>query len=634
MKILQKRNLPRFILQWGVIAFLLFLGAKAYFFKEFTPNFEAYCPFGGLQAISSYLLNNSLACSMTTIQIAMGIMLIIGIILFSKLFCAYICPIGTISEWLGSIGDKFKIRVKITGLTDKILRSLKYILLFITFYFTLDSNELFCKKFDPYYAIASGFSIDVVWFYAVLSITIVVIGSIIFRLFWCKYLCPLGAISNIIKFTWFFAAVVLIYVILLKAGIQLSYVWPLGIAAIGGYILEIWGEKLNFFPVAKITRNESTCTNCQLCSRKCPQVIDVAKMRVVTAADCNLCGECLEVCPEKETLLINNKSGMKWLPPKAAIVLFILGLTLSSNWELPTIDQRWGTAEEIEKGAVFTQSGISAIKCFGSSMAFAAQMKQVKGVYGVATFVSTHKVKVYYDPAILNDVKIQAELFTPQKSEIQALTDGLQSVKMVSGLLDNFFDPSDFANLTLLLKEKSDALGVESEFSCPVTVRIYLPGNSTLSENSLKDILETKVLAVTTVGQSSKLSLSFKLASPLTFKSIALKDYKYKMFDAYENSFNGKSNYREAILDTLVVPSEHKTYNLNAVSYFVSHLSNDNGIVGFKSSMDSTSQIYFNIIYVDSLTNRDKIFKSMKSDTLTINYEGGEVGKVVNKFKF
>jgi hypothetical protein len=231
-------------------------------------------------------------------------------------------------------------------------------------------------------------------------------------------------------------------------------------------------------------------------------------------------------------------------------------------------------------------------------------------------------------------VKLQAELFTPQKTEIRGMENGLQSVKMVSCLLDNFFDPSDFANLSLLLKEKTDALGVESEFSCPVTVRIYLPGNSELNGNSLKDILESKILTVTTEGQPSKLALSFKLASQLTFKSIALKDYKYKMFDAYENSFNGKSHYREAVLDTLVVPSEHKTYNLNAVSYFVSHLSNDNGVVGFKSTMDSTSQIYFKIIYVDSLTNEGKILKNMKSDTLTINYEGGEVGKVVNKFKF
>ena len=311
MKFNKKRNLPRFILQWSVIAFLLFLGAKAFLQRDYVPDFEAYCPFGGVQALSSYFLNNSLACTMTTVQIAMGIMLIIGIILFSKLFCAFICPIGTISEWLGNLGDKYKLRIKISDLTDQLLRSLKYILLFVTFYYTFDSNELFCKKFDPYYAVASGFSLDVVWYFALISILLVLIGSIIFRLFWCKYLCPLGAISNVLKFSWFAAAVILLYSLFRLSGINLSYVWPLAIITIGGFLLEIFGEKLNFFPVAKITRNESSCTNCRLCSRKCPQVIDVANMRVVTNVDCNLCGECLEVCPEKDTLQINRRSGLK-----------------------------------------------------------------------------------------------------------------------------------------------------------------------------------------------------------------------------------------------------------------------------------------------------------------------------------
>lgn len=634
MRFNKKRNLPRFILQWSVLAFLLFLGVKAFLQRDFVPDFEAYCPFGGVQALSSYFLNSSLACTMTTTQIAMGIMLIIGIILFSKLFCAFICPIGTISEWLGNLGDKFKFRIKISGVADQLLRSIKYVLLFVTFYYTLDSNELFCKKFDPYYAVASGFSLDVVWYFALISILLVLIGSIIIRLFWCKYICPFGAISNILKFTWFFATVVLIYALILVTGLQLSYVWPLIVITIGGYLLEIFGGKLNFFPVAKITRNESTCTNCQLCSRKCPQVIDVAKMKVVTDADCNLCGECLEVCPEKDTLQINRRSGLKWLPAIAAIVLFLMGLILSFNWELPTIDQRWGTPAELKKAAVFTQSGLTQIKCFGSSTAFANKMKEVKGVLGVATYVTTHKVKVLYDPAILSDQKIQAEIFTPQKAVVRVLPDSIQNIKMVTCQLDNFFDPNDFSHLSLLLKEKSDALGLESVFSCPVTVRLFLPGNSNLNESGLKEIIETKILKITIEGQPTHFDLSFKLVGTPIFQTIRLTEYKNRMFESYQNTFNWKKSYRETMLDTLVVQTDPKQYDIEALPYFVSHLSNDNGVVGFHSSMDSASRIFFNIIYIDSLTNSTSILKNMKNDTLTINYEGGEVGKIVNKFKF
>ena len=189
------------------------------------------------------------------------------------------------------LGNKYKIRLKLSGLTDKILRSLKYLLLFFTFYYTLESNELFCKKFDPFFAITSGFSLDVAWLYASLAPD----RGGDWGLYWSdssgvNTSVPLGAVSNIIKFTWFFAMLSICYALILIAGFQLSYVWPLAIACVGGYSLEIRGEKMNFSPLVKITRNESTCTNCNLCSRKCPQVIYVAKMKEVNAVDCNLCG--------------------------------------------------------------------------------------------------------------------------------------------------------------------------------------------------------------------------------------------------------------------------------------------------------------------------------------------------------
>ena len=59
---------------------------------------EAYCPFGGLQALTHYISHNSLPCEMSSVQIFAGIALIVAVVLFSKLFCAYLCPLGTVDE--------------------------------------------------------------------------------------------------------------------------------------------------------------------------------------------------------------------------------------------------------------------------------------------------------------------------------------------------------------------------------------------------------------------------------------------------------------------------------------------------------------------------------------------------------
>ncbi|MGE5382550.1 MAG: 4Fe-4S binding protein, partial [Omnitrophica WOR_2 bacterium] len=194
-----KHNPYRLATQWIILFLLLYLVVRPYINRSYTSDFEAYCPFGGLQAFSSFLVSNSLACSMTTTQIFMGLGLVVAVILISKLFCSYICPIGSFTEWFSRMGRKLKVNFEIKGTADKLLRILKYGLLFLTFYFTITSSELFCKTFDPYYALFSGFSSDVVISYASLALLLAIPGSFFIRQAWCRYACPLGAASNILS---------------------------------------------------------------------------------------------------------------------------------------------------------------------------------------------------------------------------------------------------------------------------------------------------------------------------------------------------------------------------------------------------------------------------------------------------
>ena len=92
----------REFLQFGVIAWILYLVFRSLFDRAFHPDYEAYCPFGGLQAAASLFERGSLACTMTSAQIVMGAILAIGVIIFNKLFCGVVCPLGTITEKLSS----------------------------------------------------------------------------------------------------------------------------------------------------------------------------------------------------------------------------------------------------------------------------------------------------------------------------------------------------------------------------------------------------------------------------------------------------------------------------------------------------------------------------------------------------
>ncbi len=634
MKLFNKRtNWPRYIIQWGVIVFMLALAFLPGLTKIATPDFEAYCPFGGMQALGSYLISQALSCTMTSAQIVMGVILFIGVLLFSKLFCSFICPIGTVSEWLGTIGDKFKMRYTIKGVADKALRSLKYILLFITVYYTLQSNELFCKEYDPYYAIASGFDNDVVLLYAVISIAVAILGSIFIRLFWCKYLCPLGAISNIFKFSVFFVATLGTYLVLLSFGFEISYVWPLAVASIGGYIIELMGQKSRFFPIAKITRSTSSCTDCQLCTISCPQGIDVAAVETVKHVDCNLCGDCLTACPVNNTLTINKKKSLKWLPVVALIVLATIGIFLGNVWEVPTIDLKWGEPEEIASAETFTQSGLKNIKCYGSSMAFANKMKNVDGVYGVATFVKHHRVKLYYDAEKLNEDKIQELLFTPQKAPVRTLKSGIDTIYGVSLKLENFFDSYDFYYLNTLLRQKTNAVGVISEYACPVIVKIYFP-SEIKDKEKLISVLESEKLTYSVRDNTTTVELNYEVAGKPEYFTISRKEYVSLLFTPYEKTFNHKNEYSGDVIKTWQIPLGKNNKLRKRFSYLVSHLSNDDGVVEFKTLLDSSYNEVARISYIDTITTIDNIKTELLSDTLTISYSNGQKKRVPNMFDF
>ena len=177
-------NWPKTLIQLGVLATLVFFlsGLAAKIFPGMTaPDPEKYCPYGGLEALATYIQRGSLPCSMTSLQIVMGIALAAVAVLFSKLFCAFICPVGTVEDLLirlrKAIGIK-AVRISATGVADKILRIVKYALVFWLFYMTISSSELFCKNLDPYYAAATGFKGEITLWMSIITVGLVIIPAL------------------------------------------------------------------------------------------------------------------------------------------------------------------------------------------------------------------------------------------------------------------------------------------------------------------------------------------------------------------------------------------------------------------------------------------------------------------------
>lgn len=630
----KKRNIYRLALQWTIIALLAYMVIRPYFDKAYVADFEAYCPFGGLQALSSFLANNSLACSMTTTQIAMGLALLAGVFLFSKLFCSYICPIGTFTEWLSRQGKRFKMNFVISGITDRLLRIVKYALLFITFYYSVSSSELFCKTFDPYYAIFSGFSSDVVMSYAVMALLLAIPGSFFVRQFWCKYICPLSAASNIFSFGFVFLGITGLYALLtLVFGLSIGWIWLLGALSLAGAVLETTRLKFGIFPVVKVTRNAETCTSCRICDKACPMAIRISDIPKVQHIDCHLCGDCVTSCPEPNTLQFSKRK-INWLPAVATVALVVLGLAFASVTDIPTISLKWGSPAQMENASIYRQSGIKSVKCFGSSMSFANHMKELPGVLGVEAFVADKSVKIYYDAAITSEKAIREFMFTPVSRVIAAPAQHIQSVSAAVFAIDKFFDPADARLLALKVAQKPGVLAFETMFGEPVHTLVYYD-STLITTGEISKIIEQKKVEWMVDGELNQAETGFKVAFAEPESSLGLAAYLKKMYEPVSMTFNGFDSYDSLQTSALQLPfAEAANPELTDMPwYLLSHISNNRGVVKFEiQATDRGFELH--LVYLPQMTSKEEILNQLNEPALKVHLSDGTEQQLDNPYRF
>lgn len=212
-------------------------------------------------------------------------LVVITAIAVKKSFCSWICPVGLLSESLWRVRPRQLKKVVMPRLPDLVFRSLKYILLaFFLYTIVLQMSAPALKQFihSAYHIVAD---IKMLRFFTHMSATtmavlgVLMLLSFVFPYFWCRYLCPYGALLGIV----------------------------------------------GFLSPVKVRRNPSSCTNCGHCNRACPSRIRVSDGKVVNSDECIGCGRCAEACPEPQTLDLSlpGKSGSVPAPAIAGVVVII-----------------------------------------------------------------------------------------------------------------------------------------------------------------------------------------------------------------------------------------------------------------------------------------------------------------------
>lgn len=275
------------ILRWATLGSLLafVIAATALHTLGYVgPSIHALCPYGGLESMLSLV-----AAGTFLKRIVIGTFVLFGsTILLSiamrRSFCGQICALGALQEFFGKIGHKlFKKRPAVPQKLDRILRYLKYVVLAVTVAMAWITGELWITPYDPFNALghlADFNALVTSYLIGFIVLIITLLGSVVYDRFFCKYLCPAGALYG----------------------------------AIG---------KASPYAV-RVT--ESACIRCGKCSRACPMNVDVmnAKNGRVTSIECINCNECVHVCPVEGAIHTGYSKRAKIHP----LLATILALTL------------------------------------------------------------------------------------------------------------------------------------------------------------------------------------------------------------------------------------------------------------------------------------------------------------------
>ncbi len=270
-------------LRWILLAlFVVLISIAAYLHQILggakAPSIHALCPFGGLESLYTFFTTGGLIEKIFSgTMILFAITLVIAII-FRRSFCGLICPFGAIQELFGKLGQRlFKKKYIMPRRIDKPLRYLKYVILVITILYAWKTAGLWMSPYDPWSAyvhLPEGFSS--VWAESsvgLIILIITVVGSLVYDRFFCKYICPMGALYAIV------------------------------------------GK----FSPHRVTRDENKCIDCGICNKKCPVNIDVQHLKEVKSSECINCQICVLNCPKEGALKLSQ--GKRKISPLVTIIV-------------------------------------------------------------------------------------------------------------------------------------------------------------------------------------------------------------------------------------------------------------------------------------------------------------------------
>ncbi|MCP4686450.1 MAG: 4Fe-4S binding protein [Desulfobacterales bacterium] len=249
------------------------------------PGVEGFLPIGALMGWKLFLKTGLWDPVHPAAMVILGFAGFVSLAL-RKSFCSWFCPVGSLSEWAWKLGRRVMGKnFRLPKWLDIPLRGLKYLLLgfFVWVIFNMGVDAIQDFLHSGYYKMSD---VKMLHFFTKMTgltagvLTFLVVASFFVQNFWCRYLCPYGALMGLF-------------------------------AAIGP---------------TRIRRDPDACIGCERCAAACSNQLPVDRKSRIISPECSGCMDCVLVCPVENTLSMKTAGAGKkaWTTVSAGIFLVLL----------------------------------------------------------------------------------------------------------------------------------------------------------------------------------------------------------------------------------------------------------------------------------------------------------------------
>ena len=177
--------------------------------------------------------------------------------IWGRVFCGFFCSFGAMQDLLWAAGERIPLHPRISRKADRAMKAIKYVVLvfvvIVVWTFALPTDTVWSPwtVFGAFTTFGTLPAKEIVLSVGGALLLVTVIGSLLIERFFCRYLCPLGAVFSIVS----------------------RY--------------RLFGVK----------RKLSECGNCRYCTKKCAMAIPLHKYDKVASGECVNCMKCVSSCP-------------------------------------------------------------------------------------------------------------------------------------------------------------------------------------------------------------------------------------------------------------------------------------------------------------------------------------------------